>query len=92
MKEILKLTPNEGQSIVGEDHEDFVTIKEDIIDTSRWCIIYDIVVKRVSDGKFFKSSYRVGATESQDERPYEYDSEAIFTEVVPVEKTIIAYE
>jgi hypothetical protein len=34
----------------------------------------------------------VGATEMQDESPYEYDEYAIFTEVIPVEKTIIVYK
>ena len=92
MKETLKLTPEEGRQIVWEDTEEFKTIKEDVIDTSRWSIIYEIIVQRLSDNKFFKSNYSVGATESQDEQPYEYASEAVFTEVVPVEKTVIVYE
>jgi len=90
--EIVKLTPREGREIVNVDSEEFDPIQENVIDTSRWSIIYEIIVQRVSDKKFFKSTYSVGATESQDERPYEYDSEAIFEEVVPVEKTIIVYE
>jgi hypothetical protein len=48
-------------------------------------------VQRKSDGKYFKDGYRRGATESQDERPYEW-SEPNFTEVFPVTKTYIDYE
>lgn len=92
MKEILKLTPAEGRQIVQEDHEGFEYVRQQIIDTTRWSIVYEMVVMRVSDGKFFKTKYSTGATESQAEEPYQYAKEAVFTEVVPVEKTIIVYE
>ena len=62
-----------------------------MVDTTRWSIIYEIVVKRLSDGKFFQDAYKVGATESQDEGPYEY-SNPNFTQVFPIEKTFIVYE
>jgi hypothetical protein len=92
MKEILKLSPTEGEGIIWGDHEEFVKVQESIEGTSRWSVHYEIVVRRLSDGKFFKSNYSVGATEMQDESPYEYDEYAIFTEVIPVEKTIIVYK
>lgn len=91
MKEILKLTPEQGREIVYEDTDDFKTIQYSVINVSRWSLINEIIVQRLSDDKFFKSSFSVGTTELQDERPYEY-SEAIFEEVLPVEKTIIVYE
>jgi hypothetical protein len=92
MKEILKLKPSEGQDIIWGDDPNFKEIENKIIDRSRWCIHYRIIVQRKSDQKFFESYYRQGATESQDERPYECDDFAKFTEVKPVEKTVIVYE
>lgn len=92
MKETLKLTPEEGRNIVWEDSADFKLVKKEIEDSSRWSIIYVAVFERLSDGKLFKTCYSIGATESQDERPFEYDGEAIFTEVQAVEKTVIVYE
>jgi hypothetical protein len=47
---------------------------------------------RKKDGKYFLSFYQVGSTEAQDEAPYDSDPYAIFQEVMPVKKTIIAYE
>jgi hypothetical protein len=91
MKETLTLTGDEGRDIVWEENEDFQIIYDHLKGKSRWSDIHEIVVQRISDGKYFKSSFRRGATESQDERPYEY-GDAVFNEVVPVEKTVIVYE
>lgn len=71
--------------------EEATVVEKELVDTSRWSNIYEIVFK-VED-KFYSSSYSVGATEMQDEQPYEYDDDEIeCCEVVPVEKTIIVYE
>jgi hypothetical protein len=64
---------------------------EKIVDTTRWSVITEVVVRRLSDGKFFSDSYSKGATEQQWEKPYE-NSDPDFTEVFPVEKVIISYE
>ena len=90
-KEKLILTSEQGRDIVYGDDSNFVTIEDKIVGTRRWSIEYEIVVQRKSDGKYFKDNYRRGATESQDERPYEY-LEPNFTEVFPVTKTYIVYE
>lgn len=66
---------------------------EELVDTSRWSHIHERVYQNLEDGKFYSTTYSTGATECQDESPYEYDGEEIeFDEVVAVEKTIIVYE
>lgn len=90
-RERLILTGEEGRRIIYEDHEDFELVTSEIVDNSRWSIVHEDVYQRLSDKKFFKTTYRTGATELQDERPYEY-GDAVFKEVFPVEKTIIVYE
>ena len=91
-KTVLRLTPDEGRRIVWNDHDDFETVETNIVDVTRWSIIYENIYKQKSSGKFFETSYSVGATEYQDERPYEYDGEAVFEEVFPVEKLVTVYE
>lgn len=86
------MTPEEGRDVIGDDSEEFEVIENKVEDTSRWSIQYSVVVKRLSDGKFFASGYSVGATEQQDEQPYEYDKFAEFHEVFPTTKTITVYE
>jgi hypothetical protein len=91
-KTILKLAPDEGRSILWNDHDDFKTVETNIVGITRWSIIYENIYKQKSSGKFFKTSYSVGATEYQDEQPYEYVKEAVFEEVFPVEKLVTVYE
>ena len=66
-------------------------IESKIIDTTRWSIVKRRIFKY--EGKFYETIYCFGATESQDESPYEYEDDEIeCPEVIPVEKTIIVYE
>lgn len=90
-REKLNLTSEQGRDIVYGDDSNFVIVEDRIVGTRRWSVVYEIVVQRKTDGKYFKDNYRRGATEMQDESPYEY-SEPNFTEVYPVTKTYIVYE
>jgi len=70
-----------------DDGEDIVS--NEITDHGRWSVTHEIVFKK--DGKLYRTYYSVGATESQDEAPWEYDDEVECTEVVAQEKTITVY-
>lgn len=73
--------------------EDLKLVESEIIDTSRWSIINEIVFEDLSDGKFYSTTYSVGATECQDESPWEYDGDEIECyQVEPVEVTKIEYQ
>jgi len=71
-----------------ESEDDVIYTK--IIDKSRWCDIYEWVFR--FENKFYMSNYRVGSSELQEERPYEFDREIECKEVFPVQKTITVYE
>ena len=72
------------------DEEEVLSIYNKLIDTSRWSEIYEQVF--LFNGKYYKTSYSVGATECQDERPYEYEGDEIACiEVIPKEVTSIIY-
>lgn len=64
-------------------------IRNDILDNSRWSIRHRIVVKL--DEKYYSAKYSVGATEQQDEGPWEYEKEVEFTEVRPMEKRVTIF-
>lgn len=51
----------------------YSAIKDDIVDTSRWSIHHKIVFE--DNGKFYETYYSEGATECQDESPWEYEDE-----------------
>lgn len=66
------------------------TVYDRITGTGRWSIHRERVFKH--EGRFFRTVYSHGATESQDEAPYEYSPDMIeCPEVFPVEQTITAY-
>jgi hypothetical protein len=74
----------------GDAPDGIKIVSNNIIDKGRWSIHHEIVVQQISTGKFFRDTYSIGATETQDERPWQHE-DPDFTEVFPVEKTIIVY-
>lgn len=90
--EKLNLTPKQAREIIFDDApEEFEVIENKITGVTRWSVLYRIVIRRLSDGKFFADTYSRAATEYQDEKPYEYYTPT-FTEVFEVKKTVIVYE
>ena len=70
--------------------ESFEIIEDEISDHTRWNVCHDIVFKH--NGKLYESYYQVGATEMQDEQPWEYEMDEVeCPEVEAYEKTITAY-
>jgi hypothetical protein len=72
------------------DKNEVEVIYTDLIDSNRWSLVYEQIF--LFNDKYYRTVYQVGATEQQDERPYEYDLEEIeCEEVVPKEITKIIY-
>lgn len=78
--------PSDGNSALG-----VIVLEDRIVGSSRWSIQYCLVFQWV-DGKVYQTEYSVGATESQEESPWEYENEVTCTEVHQVEKTIKVWE
>lgn len=60
-------------------------LEERIVDHNRWSVVYEIIFQD-TDGKYYKTWYSIGATEYQDERPWEYDTEV---ECIEVHKKLV---
>ncbi len=84
-------TVQDAREIIFGDHLGFNLVSTEIIDHQRWSVHSEAIVQRIADSKFFRTRYSQGATESQDERPFEFET-PVFTEVIPVQKTITVYE
>ena len=65
----------------------WTALEDKIIDCSRWSIHHEIIFE--DNGKYWKTWYSVGATEEQEERPWDYEDEVKCTEV---EKKIVQVE
>lgn len=62
-------------------------VHSELLDTSRWSHHYEAVFKDVDSGKLYRTHYSSGATECQDESPYEYDGDEIEFEEVEAYET-----
>lgn len=86
----IKFPVGEMLEIISEESEDSELIEDVITDTSRWSIHHNIVFKK--DNRFYSTWYSEGATEYQDERPWDSKTEVECTEVRPVETKKIVYQ
>ena len=74
----------------GNPDEDVEIVEDEITGNGRWSIRHKLIV-RIKD-KYYQTDYSVGATESQEERPWELSKEVEFTEVHQVEKVVKVWE
>lgn len=74
-----------------EGYDGVEIIEDTIVSVSRWSIHHEIIFKWI-DGKFYQASYSRGATEMQDESPWEYEDEVTCTEVHRVPKVVEVWE
>ena len=82
------LTPEDARDIVWEDHEDWQKIRVDIVDSTRWSIVYEGVFLHIPSNKHYLLGWRKGATEMQEEQPFEYEDEVEAKEVELVEVVV----
>lgn len=73
--------------------ESIEVVDAEIIDTSRWSVIKGMIFKDLSTGLFYQTTYSEGATECQDESPFEYDPDEIeCAQVEQVEKLVKVWQ
>lgn len=77
------LTGKQARDIVYEENEDW----EEVFGTqkttghSRWAVNYTGIFRHIPTNKHYRFNWRKGATEYQDEKPFEYDKEVEVEEV-----------
>ena len=75
------------------DETKFEILENEIQDSSRWSIRYNLIFKVLETGKIYETYYSDDATEYQEESPFEYEGDEIeVTEVEPYEVTVIKYK
>ena len=98
-QELLELSV--GDDTLGWENDDgevdypikFKLIQSELIDTSRWSNIHEVIYQDLTTDKFYSSTYSVGATECQDQSAYDDEGEEItLTEVFPRQVLKTVYE
>jgi hypothetical protein len=90
MKQTFKREYLRGEIGLPWDCEGGEIVSDTMIDHGRWTIEHEIVFRLPCQkpGEAWRANYRVGATETQDERPWEYDKEVECTLVQAVEQIV----
>ena len=65
------------RDIARDESVEYVIIDEKIVDTDRWSIQYEVIFKNLKTGKYYRTYWQRGATEMQDEQPFEYDKDDV---------------
>ena len=87
----MKLTKEEALLILDDDHEKYKLIEDTMEGNGRCGIYHTIVVQELESNNFYISSYSVGATENQDEGPWEHEDTVDFYEAEAYETTVTEY-
>ncbi|MCK4815452.1 hypothetical protein KA005_06760 [bacterium] len=72
-----------------EEAENYATVKETVVDTGRWTIQYEVIFKDLTTGKHYRTYWQRGATEYQDEQPFEYDKGEIDCDEVELVEVMV---
>ena len=90
---MLKIEQEVAQGLAYGDYDNTIydVISNKIVSKGRWTYRSELIIKTIADGRLWKSFYNQGATESQDESPYEY-GEPKFKEVFPKQVEVTIYE
>lgn len=71
-----------------------VVVSDEIDDTTRWSVLHTLIFRLPDqpENEAWEVSYSVGATEQQDESPWEYEEQVTATLVRQVEKVVKVWE
>jgi hypothetical protein len=65
-------------------------LEDDVVAQTRWSVVHKMIV-RIKD-KFYETTYKVGATECQDESPWQDNNVIVFNEMEQVEKIVKVWQ
>jgi len=86
----MKFKREDLQDLLWGEAEYLEIVEDTIVETTRWSVVSNLIFRY--NGKFYQTLYSTGATEQQDERPFENDPNMIeCQEVKPKEVRRIEY-
>ena len=84
---------DELKEVLDGDTETLEKVSDTLTGKNRWSLLHSLVFREKTTGRFFQVGYSEGATEQQDESPFEHEADDVeVVEVRPVERTVTVYE
>lgn len=100
-RSILCMSKNQARNVLDGKDKNFTIVKNKHVKTQSLCAVYELVIQRKSDNRYFRDTYEIGRHQCYDDwedckpvsMPWE-DESPQFVEVFPVTKThtYIEYE
>lgn len=92
MKEPVQFPKSDLLDLLCDEPPDgYEMVEDQLVDTTRWSKVYRLTFKY--GGKLYQTGYSTGATEHQDEGPFENDGKIIDCyEVEAVEVKVVKYK
>jgi len=87
----MNLTKEQALGVLDRENDATQIIEDELVDNDRWSIHHRLIFKW-EDGLYYQTYYCVGATEMQDEGPWDYDEEVECSQVRKVEKIVEVWE
>ncbi len=81
----MKLSKEKMYEILDSDD----VVENNVVDNSRWSIHHELIFRY--EDRVYRSFYSVGATEMQDESPWDGEDPVECAEMVSVEKTVVVW-
>jgi len=75
MDKELKFKKEDLQNLVYDESTVLTKIRDTQTGNTRWCINYELIFR--FEGAYYRTNYRIGATEQQDQRAFEYEPDLI---------------
>lgn len=88
----MKLTGDEAREVLWCESEDWQEIESKVVGNSRWSIHHEGIFEYIPTNKYYKFKWSTGATEYQDEKPFQYQKEVTPVEVRKVAKMVEVWE
>lgn len=91
----MEFSKEDLQALAWDEHDldKYEIVLCELVDTTRWSVIYEQVFRVKDTGLLYSTSYSSGATEQQDEEPYEYEKDTInCPEVFAVQVEVTQYQ
>ncbi len=73
----MKFVKEEMRMLANEESDNFTKVRDAIVDHTRWSVVHEMIFKDNKTGKHYVVYFNRGATEMQDEQPFEYDNDPI---------------
>jgi hypothetical protein len=86
------MTKDEGRQLINGELEGWETMQTRYTDHKRWSVCYSGIFKHLASDNYYRVDWQKGATEYQDEEPFDHDDPVLVQVRPTMTSAIVFYE